>query len=69
MRMENKNPAGALVTSCESDEACEIVSCQVCLKEIPGSAAKNLEGADYVLHFCGLECMHAWEERDKKENA
>jgi hypothetical protein len=63
MRMENRNPTGGLVASCESEDTCEIVACQLCLKEIPASAAKDFQGQDYVMHFCGLECMQAWEER------
>jgi len=32
------------------------LSCDVCLREIPRSAAMTAEGADYVGEFCGLEC-------------
>ncbi|WP_250130306.1 DUF3330 domain-containing protein [Escherichia coli] len=31
-------------------------SCCVCCKEIPLDAAFTPEGAEYVEHFCGLEC-------------
>jgi len=37
-----------------------IVPCEVCLKEIPRSEALNTEVADYVAHFCGLDCYRAW---------
>jgi hypothetical protein len=33
-----------------------LISCDVCLKEIPRSAAMTVEGADYVGEYCGLEC-------------
>lgn len=40
----------------------EIVECEVCLKEIPLSAAKNEEAQDYVAHFCGIDCFAKWKE-------
>lgn len=45
----------------------EIVECEVCLKEIPVSEAKMDEAADYVHHFCGLECYARWRAQDAKE--
>ncbi|MEK6750467.1 MAG: DUF3330 domain-containing protein [Pseudomonadota bacterium] len=41
------------------------VKCDVCLKEIPESGAKNAETSDYVRHFCGLECYQKWENQKK----
>lgn len=41
----------------------EIVECEVCLKEIPASAAQTMEVKDYVHHFCGLECFRQWREK------
>lgn len=32
------------------------LSCEVCLKEIPRTAALTAEGTDYVGEYCGLEC-------------
>lgn len=37
-----------------------LVPCEVCLTEIPLSEAKVEEAADYVAHFCGLECYDKW---------
>lgn len=37
-------------------EASQQVSCSLCHKEIPLSAALTPEGADYAGHFCGIEC-------------
>lgn len=47
----------------------ELVSCKICLKEIPKSEAKMNEAVDYVYHFCGLECFEKWQNQDtdKKE--
>jgi hypothetical protein len=42
----------------KQDEA--LVSCDVCLKEIPASEARSDEADDYVRHFCGLECYDKW---------
>lgn len=65
MTTTHHNPAGAPINACESDEACEIVSCELCLTEIPASVAQSYEGPDYVHHFCGLECLGKWQGKEK----
>ncbi|QDE47039.1 DUF3330 domain-containing protein (plasmid) [Enterobacter hormaechei] len=40
-------------------------SCCVCCKEIPLDAAFTPEGAEYVEHFCGLECYQRFRARAK----
>lgn len=45
----------------------EMVKCEVCLKEIPATEAKNEEATDYVRHFCGLECYTKWNEQNKQD--
>lgn len=40
-----------------------LVSCKICLKEIPLSEARNSEATDYVIHFCGLECYGKWSRQ------
>jgi len=42
----------------------ENVECEICLKEIPLSEAKNAEAVDYVHHFCGLECYAKWKKQN-----
>ncbi|HCL9452788.1 DUF3330 domain-containing protein, partial [Pseudomonas aeruginosa] len=37
----------------------------VCCKEIPLDAAFTPEGAEYVEHFCGLECYQRFQARAK----
>lgn len=44
-----------------------MVECEVCLKEIPASAAKNEEVQDYVAHFCGIECFAKWKESKQED--
>ncbi|MEE9494051.1 MAG: DUF3330 domain-containing protein [Gammaproteobacteria bacterium] len=44
----------------------EKVACEICLKEVPVSDAKNEEVSDYIIHFCGLECYATWVDKDKK---
>ncbi len=44
----------------------EKVPCQVCHKEVPLSEAKVAEAADYVAHFCGLECYAEWKRRSEQ---
>ena len=43
-------------------------SCCVCCKEIPLDAAFTPEGAEYVEHFCGLECYQRFQARAKTGN-
>ena len=43
----------------------EKVSCDVCRKEIPLSEAVIPEAADYVAHFCGLECYAKWKRQSE----
>ena len=37
-----------------------LIACDVCRKEIPLSAAFTPEGAEYVEHFCGIECYQSF---------
>jgi hypothetical protein len=41
----------------------EHLLCDTCMKEIPYTVALTNEGPDYILHFCGLECLGKWEQR------
>jgi hypothetical protein len=45
----------------ELDNLEPVVSCEVCLKEIPRSVAQKRESEDYVLYFCGLDCYEKWK--------
>jgi len=38
-----------------------LVSCQICLHEIPLSEAVVPEASDYVAYFCSLDCYAAWQ--------
>ncbi|MDD2721530.1 MAG: DUF3330 domain-containing protein [Gallionella sp.] len=40
----------------------ETIACDICRKEVPLSEAKVPEAADYVAHFCGLECYAQWQK-------
>ena len=46
-----------------------LVSCEVCLREIPRSEAGIVEAEDYMMHFCGLECYRQWREAQDAELA
>ncbi len=63
MSAEKNNPAGAPITSCDLDHGCTVVSCAVCLTEIPPDVALTFEGPDYVQHFCGLDCLEMWKHK------
>lgn len=60
------NPSGAPISTCVNDEVCEVLSCEVCLSEIPSDIAASFEGPDYVHHFCGLDCLDKWRKQIKE---
>lgn len=41
------------------------INCCVCCKEIPLDAVFIPEGAEYVAHFCGLDCYERFQARAK----
>lgn len=43
-----------------------LVTCEVCLKEVPVDEAKVPEAADYFVHFCGLDCYEKWKSQGGK---
>ncbi|MDO9467184.1 MAG: DUF3330 domain-containing protein [Thiobacillus sp.] len=58
-----RSGSGAPVAQCADEDACTVVSCAVCLKEIPADAARLNDAQDYVHHFCGLDCLEAWRKQ------
>jgi hypothetical protein len=54
-----------MVIKSDSPEV-EKVSCAVCFKEIPLTAAVIPEAADYMAHFCGLECYAQWKQQSER---
>lgn len=49
------------ILACSEEDSCEPLSCDLCRKEIPGSARLTFEGADYTRHFCGNDCLDSWK--------
>ncbi|HEX4950827.1 MAG TPA: DUF3330 domain-containing protein [Blastocatellia bacterium] len=47
----------------------ELVSCEICLKEIPVSEAISAEGADYFLYFCGTSVSPNGKSRKRPQRA
>lgn len=45
----------------------DIVTCEVCLAEIPESVAMSSEADEYTQYFCGIECYNKWREKDESE--
>lgn len=45
-----------------------MISCEMCLKEVPVSEASIEEAADYVAYYCGLECYAQWKNQDKSDD-
>ena len=63
MDTRNRTPAGGVVAHCSDEEACTVLTCAVCLKEIPADAIRVTDAQDYVQHFCGLDCLDAWQKQ------
>lgn len=63
MDTRHRTPDGALVAQCSDEDACTVVSCAVCLKEVPADAANVTYTQDYVHHFCGLDCLEIWQKQ------
>ena len=45
----------------------ERVACEICLTEVPRSAATMSETRDYVAYFCGLGCYEKWKNQGAPE--
>lgn len=45
------------------------ITCAACFNEVPLSAAFTPEGAEYVGHFCGIECYQAFVAEAKRREA
>ena len=43
-----------------------LVTCEVCLKEVPIAEATVPEASDYFVHFCGLECYQKWKTQGEE---
>jgi hypothetical protein len=46
----------------------ELISCEICFREVPVSEANNEEGADYVMHYFGLECYSKWKRQREEDD-
>ncbi len=47
----------------------QLLSCDVCMKEIPHSAAQTSEGEEYIMYFCGLECYKKWKSTEQENKS
>lgn len=41
---------------------CDVIACEICMKEIPRDLAKTEEAAEVVYHFCGMDCYAKWQQ-------
>jgi hypothetical protein len=46
----------------------ELISCEICFREVPVSEAKNEEGTEYVMHYFGLECYSKWKRQREEDD-
>ena len=56
-----------MATSTQPEIQPQQVSCSICRKEIPLTAALTPQGADYVGHFCGIECYDQFAAQKKPD--
>ena len=56
------------MTDIDKPTANELLSCKICLKEIPASSAKSEEVKEYVYYFCGADCYKEWQDQDPKDS-
>lgn len=63
MDAHNRTHAGALVAQCADEASCTVVSCEVCLREIPEDSVRQADAQDYIHHFCGLACLEMWQKQ------
>ena len=54
------------MTDKPTPEEPDLVSCEICLKEIPDSVAVSSEADEYAQHFCGLACYKQWRDIQDK---
>ena len=47
----------------------QLLSCEICLQQIPLSESDISEANDYVAYFCGLECYDVWVRQQHKSNS
>ena len=56
-------PSSSSESSHGSGESASYISCSVCQREIPCSAAVSREASDYTEYFCGLDCYDGWRNQ------
>lgn len=61
---EQKENPQKYAHSSQIPEGKNLVSCVICTKEIPQSAAITREGSDYIRYFCGPNCYQQWQQRN-----
>lgn len=47
----------------------QLLSCEICLQQIPLSESEISEANDYVAYFCGLDCYDVWIRQQHKSNS
>lgn len=45
----------------------QLISCEICLKNIPLSEADSSEAEEYIAYFCGLECYDTWLHNQQQQ--
>ena len=54
------------MTTPDKPAEAQLIACEMCMKEVPITEATIPEAADYVAHFCGLECYEKWKKQGGK---
>jgi hypothetical protein len=65
MDKPHRSVTGAVVAQCSDEDTCKVSQCEICLQQLPPDAVKVADAQDYVHHFCGLDCLAAWQKQAK----
>jgi len=49
-----------------SHPVCDVIACEICLKEIPRDLAHSTECVEYVHYFCGQDCYAQWQQESNQ---
>jgi hypothetical protein len=58
-----------MTTPTHPDIPSQKIACSVCLVEIPLNLVDIPEGADYVGHYCGIECYEEFSSQQQAETS
>lgn len=58
-----QTPAGAPITTCDLDETCASLDCDVVLEDFGETLGNTVEGQEFLAHYCGLDYVELLRDR------